>query len=320
MWGLRAPARVWREEGTSRVDCEDPADALQARGFVDAAVSMPAMDLARRLWSGRLAELWAERELAGQRAPELDVFVRTLAFRRAAERAYRAAPDRGPLDEYAAGVNAWIDSGAWSGHPFWAEQDTRPRLWAPADAHLIATAPAQVDGAAGLLLVHGDARATWPEAWDRRLRGLWAALSARDLRAPGGVGAGAETWTAGPAPARGTPMIRRIEILPQADHNAVQQPDGRIRRLRARRHDLAVRGAPVVRPWIREADDGPLVSDLLAGATGARPPAGGAFVWAWPPAPGTATERPREPLDRPLVPRPPPSLAPLRLVPLEGGA
>jgi hypothetical protein len=320
VWGLRAPAKVRREGDVPQWDCEDPDDEPRARGFVDAAAAMPAMDLARRTWSGRLAELLGERAVAGVRAPELDRFVRTLGFRRDAESMYRGSPHRDALVGYAAGVNGWIDAGAWTDDPFWGECGSRPRLWAPSDSLLLGTAPAEIDSAAGLLLVDPAARATWPEPWDRRLRALWAALGARDLRAEGGLGAGADTWTPATPRGRGAPTVVPVQVLEGGDNHRYRAADGAVRRLRARRHDLPVRGGGVLHPWVRAADVGPLVSDLLRGADGPVAPAGAAFAWRWPTLDGPARIRPREPLSERSVPRPLRDLPPVRLVPLRGGA
>ncbi len=321
LWGLRAPARVGLEGGVPRLDCEDPRDHHRARGFVDAAAAMPALDMARRTWSGRLAELLGERTIDGARAPELDLFVRTLGFRREAERSYRKTPHRDALDAYAAGVNGWVDTSAWSADPFWGAQGSRPRLWAPADTLLLHAAPAQVDDADGLLLVDEDSKAQWPDPWDRRLRALWAVLGGRALRADGGLGGGAASWSPGPIAGRQTPTLHRIDVLPGGDNNRVQGVDGRIRRLHARRHDVTVRGADDLRPWIRASEQGAVISDLLQVAAGPLPPAGEAFLWSWPLRDdAVASPRSREPLQERAVPAPRADLPLTRLVPLQGGA
>jgi acyl-homoserine lactone acylase PvdQ len=318
LWGLTAPAVVQRDNGATHIECEEPQDELRVRGFADAAVHMPGLDLARRTWSGRLSELFGERTVGSHRAPELDVFVRTLGFRRHAELAWRKA-DQAPLEQYAAGINGWIDGGTWERAPFWSQRDTRPRLWAPSDTLLLAMAPAQVDTSMGLLLVDDAAKSGWPEPWDRRLRALWTALSERALRAPGGVAGPVEVWAPGEVPKRATPTVLSVDILQGADNNRVRFGDG-FRRLRARRHDLMVRGADVVRPWIRSSREGAVVSDLLAGATDALPPFGAGFVLRWPIVDGVAGVQGREPLDVAVVPRAAEELPRVRLVPLVRGA
>lgn len=320
VWGLRAPARVAWVDGVRQVECEDPEDRLRALGFADAVAGMPALDLARRTWSGRLSELLGEREVVpGIRAPELDVLVRTLGFRREAERAYRAA-DAAPLDAYAAGINAWVDDARWEAHAFYATHGSRPRLWAPADSLLLHRAGAQVDSTGGLLLVSDAARPHWPRPWDARLRALWRALHGRELRAPGGLGAGMPDSLPplAPAPARETPTLWSATILPGGDNHRIADGDG-FRRLSAQRVDLTVRGCPVQRVWIRAARRGPLISDLLAGATDAVPPTGDGFLWAWDETAETAAVRAREPLDEPPVPSPATDVPVHRLIPLEGG-
>ncbi len=312
MWGLRAPARVaW--DGGPRIECEDQRDVDRARGFVDAAAAMPAMDLARRTWSGRLAEVFGERAFAGVPAPELDWFVRILGFRRAAERAFRTA-DAETLEAYAAGVNAWIDAGGWSDEEVWGRLGTRPRLWGAADTLLIARAPAEADGGLG-----GDRPDGWTEAQERRVQTLWGALLDPELRAPGALAGPTSTWTPDSNPTRGRPALEPITILPGDDNLRVAAPDGSFHRLRARREDLTVRGAPIRRIWVRRDREAGVISDQLGGADEALPPAGPAFVLRWTSASEAVTARAHKPLTEPMLPAPK-AVPSTLLVPLERGA
>ena len=324
VWGLTAPARIgW--DGGVQIECA-PADRELVRGFACAALAMPALDLQRRLWSGRLAELVGERAVSPEvSAPDLDVFVRLLGLREDAERAFKAMPRKVELEAFARGVNAWIDAGRWQKDPAWAELRSRPRLWGPADSLLLATAPARVDG--GHLVVPSEPG--WPDAWTARLSQLWAALHG-ELRAPGGPGGalpgarldpvgwpeGLEVGSTG-----GAMQVVPVQVHEGGDNQRYAHGDG-FRRLRVRRHDVPVRGGSPRRPWVRRAGAGPLISDLLAGADGPVPPAGPAFALGWSGGSPGPTPEPRDPLPDGHPWRLPAAAPPrrARLVPMDGGA
>jgi hypothetical protein len=319
---------------------------------------MLAFDLERRLWSGRLAELFGEKpwDDEGLSASDLDVFLRLLESRRQAERLYRRldAGTRDLLQAYARGVNAWIDHGDWRDDPDWRRLDSRPRLWGPSDSVLLAIAAPGVDGVPeGAPEVAAEAwKRGWTEAWDGRIRALWGALRDDGLRAPGaaggGIGAlrlrdgegrdrtmrcgiptGFRVLMASDALAPAAPRIAPEEIDSDADHQRVLEPNGRILRLRARHASVPVRGGSPRRPWLRWSLRGPLVSDLLTGAEGALPPAGTVFVWDWRgrgepwAAAGAALRTPLAP-DHPWRRGPAEArvrrFGAIRLVPLDGGA
>ncbi len=323
IWGLKAPARLSWGDGAV-IECAEQ-DSDLVRGFAAAAAAMPSLDLQRRLWSGRLAEVVGERPVLGEvSAVDLDIFVRVLGFRDEAERAFKALPSRPALEAFARGVNAWIDSGRWRRDPAWAQLRSRPRLWGPSDCLLLATAPAQVDSCR----LSVPQVAGWPVAWTVRLSGLWASLHG-DLRAPGGLGGPLAFPGLDPlawptslqvAPQGGVFDVVPLSVIEGGDNHRYTLDD-RVRRLRARRKVVPVRGADSRHPWIRRSALGPLISDLLSGAEGPTAPAGPAFALRWTPGPALQPP-PREPLpaDHPwrLPSSAPPR--PLRLVPMEGGA
>lgn len=329
VYGLRAPATLRWAGDRYALDLGDPADAPVAAGFALGEQAMPRLDLARRLWSGRLAEVLGTRELGGLPAPDLDVFVRLLGFRRRAERQVKALPtgERERLDAMAAGLNAWIDAGRWSDDPFWAQLDSRPRLSGAVDLLLLALGPALADRVPSdveALPVEagpgGEVRA-WRREWTEPLQRRLAALRHADLRGADGLGAGPPPGAlpAVELAASATPRGRvPLTVLPGGDDHRVTTADGWVR-LRVRRPDLAVRGAGRRRPWLREAPDGPLISDVLAGAEENRPPTGAAWAIRWEgpadPDPGLWIPSPAFPL-----PRPGPGRDVLRLVPLVEGA
>lgn len=108
--GLERPVEVFRDAwGVPHIRAAGgSADAWRALGFVHAQDRLFQMDLTRRRALGRAAE-WL-----GPGAAEADILVRRLGMERACRRDYAAlgAEARGMLDAYAAGVNAFLASGA----------------------------------------------------------------------------------------------------------------------------------------------------------------------------------------------------------------
>jgi len=311
VFGLSAPATVRVEGEEARVEVGAESDRAVVDGFAVAAERMVAMDLARRLWSGRLAELLGERPLeGGLTAVDLDVFVRILGFRDDAERAFKAKPaaQREDLEAFARGVNAWIDCGSWQDDPRWAALRSRPRLWGAADGRLVVGAAARVDGTPPQIDLEAARAAGWTDGWSTAVGTLWSALRRPLLRAPGAVGG----WGAEGGEERAAARIVPVEVVPGYDNHRYVRQDGRVGRLRARRPDVTVRGGSPHRAWVRRSDRGGLVSDALIG--------GG------PEAPvGRHVSAPRHPalaLDDPwrLVEPAAASASTFRLVPLDGGA
>ena len=103
--GLEQPVEVVRDKhGVPHVYAQSEADLWRAQGWLHAQDRMWQMEQARRIASGRLAELF------GAPALDADRFCRIVGFRRAAE-AELAALDpetRQALEWYAAGINAYI--------------------------------------------------------------------------------------------------------------------------------------------------------------------------------------------------------------------
>ncbi|WP_307827609.1 penicillin acylase family protein [Planomonospora sp. ID82291] len=103
--GLSAPVTVFRDAyGVPQVYAGSAADLFRAQGYVTAQDRFWEMDYRRHLTSGRLAELF------GPSLVPTDAFLRTLGWRRTAEREWRRiSPEaRSHLRAYADGVNAWI--------------------------------------------------------------------------------------------------------------------------------------------------------------------------------------------------------------------
>jgi penicillin amidase len=107
--GLVGPVTVWRDAwGIPHIRAGTPADAYHALGFVHAQDRLFQMDLNRRRALGRTAEWF------GPKAVSADALVRRLGMAAACERDYAALgfEAREMLDAYAAGVNAFLGSGA----------------------------------------------------------------------------------------------------------------------------------------------------------------------------------------------------------------
>ena len=103
--GLKAPVTVHRDEkGMAFIYAANPEDVWTAQGFVTAQDRLFQMELIRLMASGRISEL------AGEETRELDVRMRTIGFRRNAEKHARLLNEKARLflQNYADGVNAFI--------------------------------------------------------------------------------------------------------------------------------------------------------------------------------------------------------------------
>lgn len=103
--GLSAEAEVIRDEhGIPQIYADTMPDLMLAQGYVHAQERFFEMDVRRHATAGRLAELFGEDAL------ETDLVVRTLGWRRVAERELTLLEPRTRdlLDAYAQGVNAYL--------------------------------------------------------------------------------------------------------------------------------------------------------------------------------------------------------------------
>jgi len=110
--GLDGDVEVVRDaNGIPQIYADKPADLFAAQGYVAAQDRFFEMDFRRHVTSGRLAELF------GKDALETDKFVRTLGWRRVAEEelGLLSPSTRQYLDDYARGVNAYLDTHSGSG-------------------------------------------------------------------------------------------------------------------------------------------------------------------------------------------------------------
>ena len=135
--GLGAEVEVVRDDsGIAQVYADSAHDLFYAQGFVQAQDRFFEMDFRRHVTSGRLAEL------LGRQALEADMYIRTMGWRRTAEKELALlSPDTlRYLEAFSAGVNSYIDSHdptemsleysllALDG------LDYKPEQWSPADS------------------------------------------------------------------------------------------------------------------------------------------------------------------------------------------
>jgi penicillin amidase len=103
--GLYDQVEVIRDRwGVSHIFAQNESDLMFAQGFVHAQDRLWQMDFQRRLVAGRLAEV------LGDKALDVDRWIRILGMRRAAERdeTMLSQECQVVVEAYAAGVNAWI--------------------------------------------------------------------------------------------------------------------------------------------------------------------------------------------------------------------
>src|SRR5262249_12417498 len=105
--GLDGDVNVVRDaNGIPQIYADTPADLFAAQAYVHAKDRFFEMDSRRHVTAGRLSELF------GKDALETDKFVRTLGWRRVAEKELGLLnpATRQYLDDYARGVNAYLSS------------------------------------------------------------------------------------------------------------------------------------------------------------------------------------------------------------------
>jgi len=105
--GLKDTVEVLRDEkGMAYIYAKNPPDAIMAQGFVMAQDRLFQMNLSRLFSSGRISEL------VGKLGKEIDIRMRTIGFRRHAEKHGKIlSPEtRLFLQKYADGVNAYINT------------------------------------------------------------------------------------------------------------------------------------------------------------------------------------------------------------------
>ncbi|MGP3983754.1 penicillin acylase family protein [Streptomyces sp. KR80] len=104
--GLTAPVQVKRDGyGIPQIYADTDEDLFRAQGFVQAQDRFWEMDVRRHMTAGRLSEMFGEGQI------ETDAFLRTLGWRRVAQREYdtQLSPrTKKYLQAYSEGVNAYL--------------------------------------------------------------------------------------------------------------------------------------------------------------------------------------------------------------------
>ncbi len=134
--GLSAPVTVRRDaHGVPHIDAATQQDLFIAQGYVTAQDRLWQMDTYRRNANGELAEIMGSKLL------KHDVAQRVLQFRRTAERLYAqmAPEERARLDEYARGVNLFIDQHEDTLPPEFRLLHYKPKPWSGVDSLSVGT-------------------------------------------------------------------------------------------------------------------------------------------------------------------------------------
>ena len=130
--GASAPIEISREaNGIPHIQAANEADAYFGLGFAHAQDRLWQMEMNRRIAAGRTAEI------LGEKAVDVDRFLRTLGVRRnAAEIWQRAAPQtRSMVEAYTRGVNAYLTTRKGLLPPeFLITQAPAPEPWSPVDS------------------------------------------------------------------------------------------------------------------------------------------------------------------------------------------
>jgi penicillin amidase len=129
--GLGAPVEIVRDgHAIPHIIAKSRADALFALGYVEAQDRLWQMEFSRRLAQGRLAAI------LGRPALPADIALRTLGLYADAESSVHAlSPQaRALLDDYAAGVNAFLATHRGPLPIEFALTDDSPEPWRPADS------------------------------------------------------------------------------------------------------------------------------------------------------------------------------------------
>jgi penicillin amidase len=103
--GLSAPVEIYRDEyGVPHIYADSMEDLFFAQGYVHAQDRFWQMEFWRRIGAGRVSELFGE-DLLG-----VDIYLRTVGFKRIAEQEYPMLEEETQqfLEAYSAGVNGYI--------------------------------------------------------------------------------------------------------------------------------------------------------------------------------------------------------------------
>jgi penicillin amidase len=200
---LNGPVTVKRDgHGIPQLYADDPHDLFLAQGYVHAQDRFWEMDVRRHLTAGRLSEMFGKSQV------KTDAFLRTLGWRRVAEKEYEklAPATRKHLQAYADGVNAYLKDhkGAAASLEYAAldlKYDYTPEPWTP------------VDSLAWLKAMAWDLRGNMQDEIDRAL--MTSRLSKQEIE---------ELYPAYPYD-RNKPIVQSGSVDPST-HEFTQENDG----------------------------------------------------------------------------------------------
>ena len=139
--GLSASVTVRRDQhGVPHIEAATLDDLFEAQGYITAQDRLWQMDMARRSAAGELAEL------LGKRLVDHDRLQRVLQMRATAERmtASLSERDRRFFEDYARGVNAYIDSHRDRLPAEFRLLMYKPKPWQPVDSVLVGLSMVQI--------------------------------------------------------------------------------------------------------------------------------------------------------------------------------
>jgi penicillin amidase len=139
--GLSAPVTVHRDQhGVPHIEAATLDDLFEAQGYITAQDRLWQMDMARRMAAGEAAEV------LGKRLVDHDRLERVLQMRATAERMAASLPehDRHFFEDYARGVNEYIDSHRGHLPAEFRLLMYKPRAWQPVDSILIGLSMVQI--------------------------------------------------------------------------------------------------------------------------------------------------------------------------------
>lgn len=137
--GLRAPVTIRRDErGIPYIEAANDSDLYFAQGYVTASDRLFQMELLRRTARGELAEIFGAAPNGSVLEDDKEHHRYGFAQLAEAQVALMPAKLRAALEDYARGVNAYIESlDAKSLPPEFQLLQFKPRLWRPADSLVI---------------------------------------------------------------------------------------------------------------------------------------------------------------------------------------
>jgi penicillin amidase len=161
-----APVEVrWNRHMVPWITAQSDSDGAYGLGYVHAHLRLGQMEIARRLASGRLAEI------AGPLAADIDETIRLIGYYRGAEEAYERLPEGTKvwIDRFAEGVNAYIATLDELPHEYRLFA-FEPEQWRPQDIMAFGRlAGSDVNWLTSIGMLSLASRADWPDIWQQAM-------------------------------------------------------------------------------------------------------------------------------------------------------